>query len=172
MGRPKNDDLPCRAERGANKRQRCGDVRTGWKPLGHAACTVPWTQTPTVVLRLLVGCGRSTRIDGRRGGMPMRRTACVATGHRRWNTIVLGTRVDNPGPEEYRDQPELEHDCQRSEPTRASHLHEFRCCRSRRHHGYEAFNTPEWTGGDFTTVFYRRTSRRARRPYRRRTPGA
>jgi len=136
VGRPKNADLSWRAERAANNRQRCGDVRASGEPLGRAACTVSWTQTPTVVRRLVVRCGRSTRIDDRRRGMPgmpMHRRACVATGHRRRNTIVLGTRVDDPVPQEHRDQPQLDHGCQRSEPTRASHWYESMSCPARRH---------------------------------------
>jgi hypothetical protein len=47
------------------------------------------------------------------------------TRHGRRHAIVLGTGVDRPVPEERRDQPQLDHGRQRSEPTRTSHWDEF-----------------------------------------------
>ena len=59
-----------------------------------------------------------------------RRAVMMADGRaltrRRRYAIVLGACVDQPVPEEYRDQPELQYSGQRTGPTPSSHENESR----------------------------------------------
>ena len=125
MERPKYDDRLGRAERDACWPRRRGNTGTCRQPGGRpAADTVSGAETPTVVLLLEVRRSGFARIGGGRRAMMMGNARALTRDRR--DTIVLGACVDQPVPEEYRDQPELDCGGQRTEPTASSHENESR----------------------------------------------